>query len=70
MQHGPIHADVYDLINQKEDAEGLAEWLQHFHNEDYFVVVDTDPGVNALSRFEARVLVDRGQKVSHYRGEN
>ena len=62
LQYGPIHSDLYDLIAQKEGAEGLAEWLRHFHNENYFVVLDQDPGVNALSRFEARVLAETAKK--------
>jgi hypothetical protein len=62
MQYGPIHADVYDLIKDKETADGRAEWLRHFHNEGYFVVLDQDPGVHALSRFEARLLTDTVQK--------
>jgi uncharacterized phage-associated protein len=62
MQHGPVHADLYDLIKQREGAEGLAEWSRHFHNENYFVVLDEDPGVNALSRFEARTLAETVRK--------
>jgi uncharacterized phage-associated protein len=56
MQHGPVHADLYDLTKAKEGAEGVAEWSQHFHSEGYSVVLDKDPGVNALSRFEVRIL--------------
>jgi uncharacterized phage-associated protein len=56
LQHGPIHSDVYDLIKKRDRAEGLAEWSKHFHNDGYYVVLDLDPGLNALSRFEARVL--------------
>ena len=69
MQYGPIHTDLYDLIRKREGAEGLAEWSQHFHNENYFVVLDKDPGVNALSRFEARVLaqtVEKYEKVEDF----
>jgi uncharacterized phage-associated protein len=56
MKHGPIHGDVYSLIKKEGGAEGLAEWSKHFHTEGYRVVLDADPGINALSRFEARVL--------------
>jgi len=62
MQHGPVHADLYDLIKERRGADGLVEWSRHFHNEDYFVVLDEDPGVNALSRFEARTLVETARK--------
>jgi uncharacterized phage-associated protein len=62
MQYGPIHGDVYDLINEREDAEGQTEWSRHFHNERYYVALDKDPGMNALSRFEARVLLETLKK--------
>jgi hypothetical protein len=62
MRYGPIHADVYSLINEKEDAEGFARWSRYFHNENYFVVLDEDPGINALSRFEARILTETLKK--------
>jgi uncharacterized phage-associated protein len=62
MKYGPIHADLYDLIKGREGAEGLAEWSRHFHGENYFVVLDEDPGMNALSRFEARVLAATAKK--------
>jgi len=56
MKYGPINADVYDLIKQRQGAEGLAEWSRHFQNEHYYLVLDQDPGVHALSRFEVRLL--------------
>jgi uncharacterized phage-associated protein len=65
LRHGPIHADVYDLIKEREGTEGLAEWSKHFHNETYFVVLDKDPGINALSRFEARVLAQTAKKYEN-----
>src|SRR4051794_21960820 len=43
MKYGPIHADVYDLIKQREGAEGLDDWAKHFHNEHYHLVLDKDP---------------------------
>jgi hypothetical protein len=66
MQYGPIHGDVYDLIQQREDAEGSAEWSRHFHNEGHEVVLDKDPGISALSRFEAKALTDTFEQ---YEGE-
>ena len=62
MKYGPIHGDVYDLINEKDGVEGSAEWSQHFHNDGYHVVLDADPGVNALSRFEVRTLTETLKK--------
>ena len=62
MKYGPIHSDVYDLINERQGNEGAADWSLHFHNEHYDVVLDKDPGVNALSRFEVRVLTDTLKK--------
>jgi uncharacterized phage-associated protein len=62
MKYGPINGDVYDLISKRESAKGDAEWSQHFHNEEYFVVLDRDPGVNALSRFEVRLLTETFKK--------
>lgn len=58
MQYGPIHGDVYDLLNEREGVEGSDEWSRHFHNESYFVVLDKDPGINALSRFEVDMLTE------------
>jgi uncharacterized phage-associated protein len=62
MKYGPINARVYDLITEKEGAEGSADWARHFHNEGYHLVLDEDPGVNALSRFEARLLEETLRK--------
>src|SRR2546428_6603962 len=56
MKYGPIHGDVYSLIKEREDAEGIDEWAKFFQTEGYHVVLRTDPGVNALSRFETRLL--------------
>jgi uncharacterized phage-associated protein len=61
MKYGPIHGEVYDLIEKREgaeDAEGAAEWSEHFHNDGYFVVLDADPEISALSRFEIGILND------------
>ncbi len=65
MQHGPVHADVYDLIREKEGVEGLDDWSQHFHGEGYYVVLDKDPGIHALSRFEARILKETAEKYKN-----
>jgi uncharacterized phage-associated protein len=62
MKYGPINARVYDLIREKKDAEGSADWAHHFHNEGYSIVLDKDPGMNALSRFEARLLEETLRK--------
>ena len=56
MKYGPIHGDVYSLIKRQESTPGFDEWSRHFHTEGYNVVLDADPGVNALSRFEVRTL--------------
>lgn len=56
MQHGPIHGEVYDLIRRKEGVKGLEDWSKHFHNDDYIVVLDDDPGVGDLSRFEIGII--------------
>jgi uncharacterized phage-associated protein len=61
MKYGPIHGDVYDLVNKGEGIDGT-DWARHFHNDGYYVVFDTDPGVNALSRFEVRVLTETLKK--------
>jgi uncharacterized phage-associated protein len=62
MKYGPINARVYDLIREKKDADGSADWVQHFHKDGYHIVLDKDPGMNALSRFEARLLEDTLRK--------
>jgi uncharacterized phage-associated protein len=62
MKYGPIHGDVYSLIKEESDAEGLAEWSKHFHTDGYRVVLDADPGINALSRFETQILNEVIQK--------
>ena len=62
LQYGPIHSDVDNLIKQRQGTEGLADWSRHFHTEHFDVVLDEDPGVNALSRFEERLLVDTFKK--------
>jgi uncharacterized phage-associated protein len=62
MKYGPIHGDLYDLINERKGTEGLAEWSRHFHNEDYHVALDVDPGLNAISRFEKRLLIETLKK--------
>jgi uncharacterized phage-associated protein len=62
MKYGPINAKVYDIIREKKVVDGAADWARHFHNEDYFLVLDEDPGVNALSRFEARLLEETVRK--------
>jgi hypothetical protein len=62
LKYGPIHSDVNDLIKNREGTEGLADWSRHFHTEHYDVVLDHDPGVNALSRFEERLLLDTSKK--------
>ena len=56
MKYGPIHGEVYDLINQREGADGVEEWSEHFHNDGYFVVLHDEPAISALSRFEIRIL--------------
>lgn len=65
MRHGPIHADVYDLVNERKGTAGLDEWARHFHNESYFVILDRDPGVNALSRGEVKLLTDTLHKYEN-----
>jgi uncharacterized phage-associated protein len=65
LKYGPIHSDVDDLIKQRQGRQGkeqLADWSRHFHTEHYDVVLDEDPGVNALSRFEERLLVETSKK--------
>src|SRR5438128_612811 len=47
MKYGPIHGDVYDLINMKEGADGVREWSEHFHNDGYFVVLHDEPVIGA-----------------------
>ncbi|HEV3118470.1 MAG TPA: Panacea domain-containing protein, partial [Gemmataceae bacterium] len=56
MKYGPIHGDVYDLINKREGTEGGEEWSEHFHNDRYFVVLHDEPTISALSRFEIGIL--------------
>ncbi len=58
MKYGPIHGDVYDLINKREGAEGVKEWSEHFHNDGHFVVLHDEPAISALSRFEIGILND------------
>jgi uncharacterized phage-associated protein len=58
MKHGPIHGDVYDLINKRGGVEVVAEWTEHFRNDRYFVVLRDDPVINILSRFEIGILND------------
>lgn len=58
MKYGPIHGDVYDLIQNREGADGGPEWSKHFHAEGYNIVLDDDPGKNVLSRFESRILTE------------
>jgi uncharacterized phage-associated protein len=65
MKYGPIHGDVYSLMNEKQGTEGVAEWSQYFHNEGYQVVLDAEPGINALSRFEARILTETLKKYEN-----
>ena len=62
LQYGPIHADLYDLIREREGAEAQVEWSKHFRNENYFVVLDKDPGISALSRFEVQILKETAKK--------
>ena len=39
MKYGPIHGDVYSLINARAGVDGVDEWLHHFLNDGYFVVL-------------------------------
>ncbi len=61
LQYGPVHSGVLDLINGKA-TEGSAEWTRHFHNDGFYVTLDEDPGLNALSRFEVQVLTETLKK--------
>src|SRR5947208_2606985 len=58
MKYGPVHAEVYNLIGEKDGSDGSEEWSEHFHNEGYFVVLNDDPPISSLSRFEIEVLKD------------
>jgi uncharacterized phage-associated protein len=64
LKYGPVHSEVYDLIKDREDAPGLPAWSQYFHTDGVMVVLDKDPGINALSRFEVKLLNDAAEKYA------
>lgn len=54
LRYGPIHSEVYSLIQGSHSDE--PQWSECFSNDIYFVVMDKDPGVSALSRYEVNLL--------------
>jgi uncharacterized phage-associated protein len=56
MEHGPLHSDIWDLVNEKTIDEPL--WSRYFRLDGYNVAMlpHRDPGVDELSPYEIEVL--------------
>jgi uncharacterized phage-associated protein len=54
LDHGPLHSAVYDLIKGQHPDEQL--FYQFFSKHGYRVVLNNDPGISELSRFELEKL--------------
>jgi uncharacterized phage-associated protein len=67
MKHGPVHSAVLDLIKGEHIDEPL--WSKHFRNEGRDVVLEVEPGVGKLSRYEIELLgevVDQRTNLSDW----
>ena len=62
MKYGPIHSEVYNLI--KGCHWDSQKWSEHFGNDAYRVVLSSDPGVSALSRYEVGILNEISAKYA------
>ena len=54
MKNGPLHSDVLDLINGNHLEEPA--WSRHFRNVGRDIVLEDEPDVGKLSRFEIQLL--------------
>ncbi len=54
MRHGPVHSAVFDLIKGVHIDEPA--WSRHFRNVGRDVVMEEEPEVGRLSRYEIELL--------------
>ena len=54
MRHGPVHSDIFDLIKGVHIDEPA--WSRHFRNVGRDVVLEEEPEVGRLSRYEVELL--------------
>jgi uncharacterized phage-associated protein len=67
MRHGPVHSAVFDLI--KGVHIDAPTWSRHFRNVGRDVVLEEEPEVGRLSRFETELLnqvVDQRSDLSDW----
>jgi uncharacterized phage-associated protein len=67
MRHGPVHSDIFDLIKGVHIDEPV--WSRHFRNVGRDVVLEEEPEVGRLSRFEIELLnqvVDQRSDLSDW----
>ena len=50
MKHGPVLSEVLDLVKGQHRDETV--WSQFIRRDGYAVVLESDPGVGSLSRYE------------------
>lgn len=53
MKHGPVLSSTYNLIKSTAPSE---YWANYIHTEKYDVVLSDDPGTDALSTAEDRII--------------
>ena len=54
LKHGPVHSAVFDLIKGEHIDE--PSWSRHFRNVGRDVVLEEEPEVGKLSRYEIELL--------------
>jgi Protein of unknown function (DUF4065) len=57
MKNGPVLSGVYDIVTHNWERD-LGYWTEHFHKEDYDLVLQCDPGVDRLCDYEIEKLAE------------
>ena len=65
MERGPVLEDVYNLIRGTQLHAD--RWAEHFHSENYHLVMHDDPGMTCLTKFIANKLT---QISDRYKGND
>ena len=58
MKHGPLHSEVFNLIEGDHVQTPL--WSHYFRNSGRDVVLEEEPGTDALSRQDIDLMNSRG----------
>jgi uncharacterized phage-associated protein len=54
MKHGPLHGEVLDLINGVHAS--APSWSEFFRNDGWAIVLEKEPDIGRLSRYEIELL--------------